>query len=164
MAAMNTSASKKPVKNLIERLRSDYPDVSFRRGSQDHWSPKNNTITYNSTEPTDKMSYGVLHELAHAQLGHTTYQSDFELLKMEALAWELAAKLGKKYGVKIDNEHIENCLDTYRDWLYARSTCPKCGVHTAQKDSGHYECFNCRTSWSVSHDRFVRPYRLSKSK
>ena len=147
---------------MIASLKADFPDFDFKPGSQDHWSPKRNTITYNSEEPAKKMSYGVLHELAHAQLGHTDYQSDFELLKMEALAWELAAKLGKKYGVKINDGHIQNCLDTYRDWLYARSTCPVCGTHSLQKDAKHYECFNCHNVWSVSHDRFVRPYRLNE--
>ena len=162
MAATNTSIKILPKADLIKRLRSDFPQFSFKSGSQDHWSPKSNTITYDTKETDEKMNYGVLHELAHAQLGHTNYQSDFELLKMEALAWDLAAKIGKKYSIKIDNDHIQNCLDTYRDWLYARSTCPTCGLHSLQKDSKHYECLNCHTVWSVSHDRFVRPYRLSK--
>ena len=157
MAAMSTSNN--PTKDFIGRLRKDFPQFKFKAGGQDHWSPKAKTIFYNSGEPALKMRYGTLHELAHALLGHTTYQSDFELLKMEALAWELAAKIAKKYRFKIDDEHIQNCLDTYRDWLYARSTCPKCGTHSLQRDGGHYQCFNCQAVWSVSHERFVRPYR-----
>jgi len=160
---MNTS-SNTASREFISKLKADYPKFKFRAGGQDHWSPKDTTIIYNSAESIKKMTYGVLHELAHALLGHVNYSSDFELLKMEALAWELAAKLGRKYKIRIDDDHIQNCLDTYRDWLHARSTCPACGVHSVQKDASHYECFNCHRTWSVSHDRFVRPYRLSKTK
>ncbi len=106
-------------------------------------------------------SYGVLHELAHAQLGHRNYHSDFELIKLESLAWELAAEIGRKYKVEIDDEHIQNCLDTYRDWLHARSLCPSCGMHVLQKDPHHYRCFNCGAQWRVTSGHFVRPYRLS---
>ena len=162
MAVTNTFAKKMPRKDLIKSLGADFPEFDFKAGQQDHWSPKNSTITYNPAEPAKKMHYGVLHELAHAKLQHTNYHSDFELLKMEALAWELAAEIGKKYGVKIDDDHIQNCLDTYRDWLYARSTCPACGTNSLQVDARHYECFNCHNIWSVSHQRFVRSYRLNK--
>lgn len=158
MAVSNT-----PVKNLVEsfitRLSKDFPELTFKPGGRDHWSPKTNTITYKPGMPFKETRYGVLHELAHAKLGHTNYHNDFELLKLEGLAWELAAKIGKKYGVKISSEHIQDCLDTYRDWLHARSQCPTCGVHVLQKDPYHYRCFNCHTEWKVTSGRFVRPYR-----
>src|SRR3970282_1184092 len=113
---MNT-LNKKSVKSFLTKLREDFPEFSFQPGSQDHWSPKANTITYKSTASLKEIQYGVLHELAHAKLGHTNYRNDFELLKLESLAWQLAAKVGKKYGVKIGDVHIQDCLDTYRDWL-----------------------------------------------
>jgi hypothetical protein len=101
----------------------------------------------------------VLHELAHAILDHSDYHGDFELLKLESDAWELAAKIGQSYNILIDDEHIQNCLDTYRDWLHRRSACPSCGTHVLQQDSAQYHCFNCNTSWHVSSGKFVRAYR-----
>jgi len=158
---MNTSSSIS--KNLVSRLAVDFPDLHFKVGKQEHWSPKTQTITYNPAEPAEKLGCALLHELAHAILDHNTYSSDFELLKLESEAWNLAAKLGKKYDIIIDDEHIQNCLDTYRDWLHRRSTCPKCGVHVLQKDVKHYQCYNCQASWRVSSGRFVRPYRRTDS-
>lgn len=154
-----TTLSNSKAKEFIERLSHDYPSFKFLPGQQDHWSPDAKTITFKEDEPLDKMLCGVLHELAHAQLEHKSYQSDFELLKLESKAWELASKLGRKYGVKISDDHIQNCLDTYRDWLHRRSACPTCGMHVLQKDSGSYHCFNCQASWKVSEGKFVRSYR-----
>jgi len=161
MVVTNTSSSTS--KELVEKLSLDYPDFKFKTGSQEHWSPKTQTITYNPDEPLEKFAFALLHELSHAILGHNTYASDFELLKLEAEAWELAANLGKKYGFAISEDHIQNCLDTYRDWLHRRSTCPKCGIHVLQKDSKNYQCYNCQTAWHVSSGRFVRPYRQTKT-
>jgi hypothetical protein len=153
MAATNLSSNTTSV--FIGRLAKDYPGYSFRSGPQEHWSPKTNTITFNPARPC----YGVLHELAHALLGHNTYNTDFELLKMEAEAWDMAVKLGENYKIVIDQNHIQNCLDTYRDWLHRRSTCPSCATHVLQDSTGNYHCYNCQTSWHVSTGRFVRPYR-----
>jgi ribosomal protein L37AE/L43A len=155
--AVTSTSSKTEV--FIKRLSSDYPDFTFKAGSQEHWSPQNNTITFDSKQSYKLLCYGLLHELAHALLEHSNYNSDFELLKLESDAWDVAARLGKKYGLRIDHEHIQNCLDTYRDWLYRRSTCPKCGTHVLQRDSQFYQCFNCQSVWKVSSGRFVRPYR-----
>ena len=154
-----TSLSNNKSKNFINRLSVDYPQFKFLPGAQEHWSPKHQTITYNSDEPQQKLQCGILHELAHALLNHSNYSSDFELVKLESEAWSLAAKMGKKYGVSISDDHIQNCLDTYRDWLHRRSSCPNCGAHVLQKDAHSYQCHNCRTSWQVSTGRFVRPYR-----
>lgn len=145
-------------------MAADYEEFKFKNGPQEHWSPKTQTITYNPEEPAEKFACAILHELAHALLAHNTYSSDFELLKLESEAWSLAAQLGKKYDVPISEDHIQNCLDTYRDWLHRRSSCPRCGTHVLQKDSNSYQCYNCQASWHVSSGRFVRPYRLTKTK
>lgn len=156
------SSSKAGVKEFIVRLKLDYPDFKFRQGKREHWSARTRTVIYNSKQDEGQLKFGILHELAHGILEHNNYSSDLELLKLEAEAWNLAAKLGKKYGVKITDEHIQKCLDTYRDWLHKRSRCPKCGMHIVQQDAGTYKCFNCQTVWSVTHQRFARPYRLSR--
>ena len=157
MAVTTTSSSK--AETFIKRLQVDYPNITFKAGRQEHWSPQTNSITYNANQSRKLLCYGLLHELAHALLEHANYSSDFELLKLERDAWELAVKLGRRYGVKVDQEHIQSCLDTYRDWLYRRSTCPTCGTHVLQRDSQFYQCFNCQSVWKVSSGRFVRPYR-----
>jgi len=141
MAVTTTLSST--TKSFIEQLAKDYPGFSIERGKQEHWSPRTNAITFNP----------------NALLGHTSYQSDFELLKMESEAWHLAAKIGLKYGVSISEDHIQNCLDTYRDWLHRRSQCPTCGLHVIQETNSNYKCFNCGSAWNVSSGRFVRPYR-----
>jgi hypothetical protein len=163
--AVTHSSNKTLNKEFVARLAKDFADISFEPGAQDHWSPRKNTITYKIDVPLRQLQFSLLHELAHAQLGHTNYRSDFELLKLESEAWQLAATLGKKYGVEITQDHIQNCLDTYRDWLHARSTCPACGLNALQSDPFHYRCHNCRTQWSVTTGHFARPYRrrLSRS-
>ncbi|HET9721895.1 MAG TPA: hypothetical protein VFP32_02600 [Candidatus Saccharimonadales bacterium] len=148
-----------PVEALVDRVARDYPQFKFVAGPHEHWSPRSHAITYNPSQPANDLRYGILHELSHALLGHHTYHSDFELLKLESDAWHLAAKIGRKYKIKIDDDHIQNCLDTYRDWLHRRSKCPTCGMHVMQTNSSDYKCFNCGTQWQVSSRRFSRAYR-----
>lgn len=145
---------------FVKRIARDYPQFKFVPGPQEHWSSKTKTITYSQSEPLAQLQYGLLHELAHALLGHNSYSSDFELLKLESAAWEMAVKIGKKYKVKLNPDHIQDCLDTYRDWLHRRSQCPGCGMHVLQNSPNSYKCFNCGTNWQVSSRRFARPYRL----
>jgi hypothetical protein len=94
-------------------------------------------------------------------LGHQTYRSDFELLLLEVAAWDKAKQLAASQGITMDEEHIQDCLDTYRDWLHERSTCPRCGTVSLQASPSEYNCHNCSASWQVSKSRFCRPYRLS---
>jgi hypothetical protein len=154
-----TSSSDKLLEEFVGRLAKDYPLFIFRPGKRTHWSPRLKTIYFNSNEGLDKLKSGLLHELAHGLLGHADYSSDFELLRMESEAWTRAAELGKRYKVDISDEYIQLCLDTYRDWLHRRSTCPVCGTHVMQKDSQSYQCYNCQTTWQVTGARFLRPYR-----
>lgn len=154
-----TPMQDKAVKVFLSRLRADYPQFRFRRGTQDYWSPGSKTIIYNGERPLVDLEYGLLHELAHALLNHRNYTSDFELLKLESEAWQTASTIAKNYGIEINEDHIQACLDTYRDWLHRRSSCPKCSMHVFQEDYDHYSCFNCQTKWSVGSDRFVRAYR-----
>jgi hypothetical protein len=148
------------VDDLLASLKTDYPHISFSPGAMFFWSPETSSVTYaiSSTQP-DIATWSLLHEVSHGILGHKTYNSDFELMKLEVEAWSYARKLAKKYGLRIDQEHIEDCLDTYRDWLHGRSTCPTCSTVCIQKDPKTYQCFNCQSVWQVSSSRFCRPYR-----
>lgn len=146
--------------SLLNKLRGDYPGLRFVQGEAFYWSPRDKSITYGSASTQPQVArWSLLHEVSHGILEHLTYKSDFELMKLEVEAWQYAKGLAKKYGIKIDPEHIQDCLDTYRDWLHRRSTCPTCGTVSIQKDPKTYECFNCKTVWHVSSSRFCRPYR-----
>lgn len=149
------------LERLVDQLRQDFPAIKFKLGEREYWSARQNSIFYSPARPK-KAQIGILHELGHALLGHRTYASDFELLRMEAAAWAKAVELGRHYGLKISDEHIQNCLDTYRHWLYKRSLCPACASQGVQTSNTKYRCPNCQKDWSVTSSRFRRPYRLSK--
>ena len=144
---------------LISRLRADYPRFSFTAGELASWSPHLQQITYRNDEG-DEAIWSLFHELGHALLDHNTYNSDLELLQKEAAAWEKAKSIGVGYKLEIHPDHIQDCLDTYRDWLHRRSTCPACNAHGLQTSQRLYQCPNCRNTWKVSSARFCRPYRL----
>ncbi len=85
----------------------------------------------------------ILHEVGHALLEHNFYTTDLERLKMERAAWEKARELCSTYGVEYDEDYVETALDSYRDWLHARSRCPRCQVTRFQDDRGEYHCPEC---------------------
>jgi ribosomal protein S27AE len=150
------------MESILERLRQDYPILEFVESDAFYWSPFDKKIHYANGSPI-AAQWSVLHETAHALLEHTAYSLDFELLQMEVAAWELAKELAAKYGIAMDDDHIQNCLDSYRDWLYKRSICPSCGNRSTQHDNGsRYQCFNCHGTWAVTSSRFCRPYRHSR--
>lgn len=149
--------------NLLATLQNDFPKLHFVPSKRFYWSPKQNTIHYVEKKNDIAAQWSLLHELSHAHLGHQLFKSDFELLLMEVEAWEKARSLGKKYGIAIDSGHIQDCLDTYRDWLYQRSTCPVCASCSLQTDHRTYRCHNCNTVWHVSSSRLCRPYRRLSS-
>jgi hypothetical protein len=138
------------IDNLLPLIKNDFPDIQFVPGQDFHWSPRDNKITYTTHQAVAEHGvWALLHELAHATLGHFEYENDFELLKIENLAWQQAKYLAKKYHVSINSDHIQDCLDTYRDWLHNRSSCPICGVVSLQGPDKLYKCFNCKTKWKV---------------
>ncbi|HEY5152831.1 MAG TPA: ImmA/IrrE family metallo-endopeptidase [Candidatus Saccharimonadales bacterium] len=148
---------------LIARLRAEFPDLHFTPGSQFYWSPETTEIFYKARTRDQHAVWSLLHETGHALLGHRGYKADFELLKLEVAAWEHARKLALSLKLAIDEDHIQDCLDTYRDWLYKRSICPNCTTKSLQQgDFVHYRCFNCHAIWRVTASRFCRAYRRQK--
>ncbi|HUD03662.1 MAG TPA: hypothetical protein VMR51_02640 [Patescibacteria group bacterium] len=140
------------INNLLPILIRDFPDIKFQSGENFSWSPKERKIIYTTHQSVAEHGvWALLHEVAHASLGHINYHNDFDLLKLETRTWRQAKILGKKYDINIDNEHIQDCLDTYRDWLHSRAKCPKCGVVSLQRNDGLYQCFNCKNTWKVSY-------------
>ncbi len=155
-----TNQPNKQMKKLINRLKVEYPGVNFELGDRFTWSPEHQTVFYKASTPADIVdSWSLLHEVGHAILKHNNYKTDFELVQMEAAAWQKALALSKKYEVKIDQDHVQDCLDTYRDWLHKRSLCPECSLSSLQIDEKTYKCLNCSAQWQVSKSKLCRSYR-----
>lgn len=145
---------------LLSSLRNRHKDLVFEEAKTFYWSPKQQIIFYSPLAlDSPEGAWSLLHELSHALLEHQDFNSDFELLQIEVAAWQKAQELAKEYNIDIDADHIEDCLDTYRDWLYQRSSCPSCTSCSLQVDKHTYSCLNCGTRWQVSQSRLCRPYR-----
>jgi hypothetical protein len=159
MSSQSSTTSK-----LLKQLTKTYPELTFSESEQFYWSPKKMTVFYDPKKlAIDTGSWSLLHETSHGILGHRSYSSDFELLKYEVEAWQKAKDIAREYDIQIAQEHIEDCLDSYRDWLYARSTCTLCRLNSLQVSDNTYECLNCGNVWRVSASRFCRPYRMALS-
>lgn len=146
---------------IVQKLRQQYLDISFVEGDVFRWSPKNKQVIYTS-DNSEQATWSVLHETGHALLNHASYTSDMQLLKKEVSAWEKAVQLAPRFGITIDDNYIQDCLDTYREWIHKRSSCPNCSLKGIQEASDTYICLNCKTAWRVTVERFCRPYRRSE--
>ena len=145
---------------LIDRISGLVPGVAIEAGGVFLWSPENNKVLFNESKiGTKHGQWSLLHEISHAALNHRSYKNDFELLQFEVAAWRNAKEVARTLDITIDQNFIEDCLDTYRDWLHQRSTCPTCGNGGLQHDMQSYRCHNCLSAWHVSQSRFCRPYR-----
>lgn len=149
--------------SLLLTLEKDFPGLIFASGEAFCWSPKDRTVWYALGRNGREADWALLHEVGHALLEHHNYRSDLELISLESQAWGQAKELGLRYGCQIDPDHIEDCMDTYRDWLHQRSACPVCSTHSLQQDARHYHCHNCGQIWAVTASRFCRPYRRKES-
>ena len=148
------------MQSLLKSLSTQFPDLQFSVGTEFCWSPETREVFYKADAADLTAQWSLLHETGHALLEHQTYKADFELLQMEIAAWERARLLASELAVVIDEDHIQDCLDSYRDWLYQRSLCPNCSTQCMQEaDYMHYRCFNCHAMWRVSANRFARAYR-----
>lgn len=161
MVVMSMQSNMHASSSLLEKLATENPRLSFTEGQDFYWSPKDQTVHYNKDKlDSTEGGWSLIHELAHGLLGHSTYKTDYELLSYEVEAWQKAVEIAERQNVTIDISHIEECLDSYRDWLYARSTCPTCKLNSLQVSPDAYKCMNCLCKWTVSPSRFCRPYRL----
>lgn len=139
--------------SLIQKLKSDFPDIQIEKGDDFHWSFKDSTVTYTDNDNKTLPAH-LLHEMAHAILGHKAYQRDIQLLGFERDAWAYAKEtLSPRYGQRIADEIIKASLDSYRDWLHARSTCPKCSSTGVEIKKAIYGCPVCSGQWRVNEAR-----------
>ena len=144
----------------IDEIQSKFTSYSFVEGELFYWSAKSQSVYYNRAElETPPGLYRLLHELGHALCDHQTFQSGVALLSLEVEAWEKAKEIAADYNVTIPEDHIESCLDSYRDWLHKRSTCPKCETISVEYEPNYYRCFNCLHRWNVSGNQLLRCYR-----
>ena len=125
---------------FLEFLRSKYPEIRFRMGAKFAFRPPK-TVVVGPVEPSWRLL--ILHEVGHAVCGHRDFRTDVERLKMEVQAWEKAKELAVQYEIEVDEDLIQNELDTYRDWLHQKSRCPKCGLTRFQTPDSRYHCPLC---------------------
>jgi Zn finger protein HypA/HybF involved in hydrogenase expression len=149
-------------KNLLAKLESDFPEFKFKKSDCFLWSPKQKTIFFEDI--SDNFQIYLIHEIAHAILGHSDYDRDIELVKMESEAWYKAIEIAKKYSINIDENWIQDTLDTYREWLHLRSTCPDCKANGIQKEQKHYQCIACGRNWRVNEAKTCGLKRYSIDK
>jgi hypothetical protein len=147
---------------LLSRLKINYPQFSFKLGDDFSWSSSDNTIYYN--KKIKNQSVFLLHELSHALLGHSNYTSDVQLITMERQAWGHTLELARSYNIIVSDQIIQSNLDSYRDWLHSRSTCPECQATGLQIKELVYQCPVCSHKWQVNEARTcaLRRYRLEK--
>ncbi len=147
------------IHSLLLELNTKFPQITFEPSERFAWSPDKQTVFYDETD--DNALELFLHELSHGLLGHHDYQKDIELLAMETAAWEKAFSLAKEFNTKIDEDVSRKHLDTYRDWMHARSTCPDCEATGYQTKKDTYTCVACGGSWRVNEARLCGLKRYS---
>mgnify|MGYP004417316260 CR=1 FL=1 len=149
------------VSSLITQLTIDYPSISFQPAKEFRWSAEQQIIFI---DPMVLHAEAFcLHELSHAILKHYRYNKDIDLVKLERDAWDYAQKtLSGKYNVTIPETVIQDNLDTYRDWLHARSSCPTCGASGVQSNRSDYHCIACGQNWQVNEARICALRRYKK--
>lgn len=142
--------------SLLKQLKETLPHLRFEAGEHFLWSPETATVTYKKTGNPALL----LHEVAHALLEHTQYERDVQLVAMERAAWEEARKMSTTYSVPFSDDLVEEHLDTYRDWLHARSTCPNCKATGFQTSADTYSCPACTQAWRVNEARLCQLRRV----
>lgn len=147
-------------RSLIKQLRGDFPGYTFESSDNFWWSANHQTIHFDPTA-TNSAVYS-LHELSHALLEHSGYEYDIDLVKLERDAWDYAKRiLSPEYNVAIEDTIIQDNLDTYRDWLHARSQCPACEATGLQTKQRAYHCLACGHQWRVNEARICALRRYS---
>lgn len=149
---------------LVSRTRqvAGLQNLTLIKGEVFGWNHIACAVTYNPRDP-NAIAY-LLHEFGHALLGHTNYRQDVELLQMERAAWDEAIKLSREYHIDIEEDLVEDALDSYRDWLHMRSLCPHCQSTGIQVSPGHYECLACHHTWRVNEARTCALRRYDSKK
>lgn len=146
---MSTLSKQLKIKDIV----SLFPELKFESGKSLSWNPIKESITLPEKDGINVI-YGLIHEIAHAKLIHNSFSHDIELIKMEREAWNKGCEIAQDLlGLKIDSGYIEDCLDSYREWLYKRSLCPRCALSGFQVNDHEYSCPHCLIDWKVPPSR-----------
>ena len=135
---------------LVAQLQKDYPDFRFISGRRFSFRPPKTIVI--GPDEGETTPFLIFHELGHALSKKYRYDLSIERLKIESLAWQEAKKAyqaclssGKYPNLPPwDEGFAEDQLDTYRDWLHAKSKCKTCGLTMYEKNS-HWFCPYCST-------------------
>lgn len=152
------------ITSAYDRLVRDFRDINFVIGDDFHWSAIDRTITHPRIDSEDSFSL-LLHEVGHAKLDHYQYSRDIELIDMERQAWEHAVtKLAPQYGhsLAMDDDVVQDALDSYRNWLHARSSCPGCQAIGIEVSTLYYGCLVCQSNWRVNEARVCQLRRFKQ--
>lgn len=162
MAATTTAQ----LNSIWQHVKRDHPEFIFAETETARWSPDEQTVYHQAITSRDAL-VDALHELGHGLCRHRDFTQDISLLAMEREAWDMAAQLGERYMTPISPGRIDTALDTYREWLHARSRCPTCsGAGLQAKDDTHYRCLLCDTTWRANDARQceLRRYTTQKTR
>lgn len=159
------AASTMPkISSLLDKISADFSDLKFAKDDTFYWSPKSQTIFHPNIDALEDILF-LLHEIGHARLNHLEYSRDIELIDMEREAWKYACqKLAPKYGIPLsmDDDLVEDSLDSYRQWLNSRSTCPTCHAIGLEQAKQTYACLVCKGHWTVNEARTCGLKRYKK--
>lgn len=147
--------------SLVTKLSADFPELSLVPSDAFSWDPSKKSIFYATKFPSSAAL--LLHELSHALLDHDSYEKDIQLVAMERDAWGKAVELAAKYGVDTDEDMVQDHLDSYREWMHARSRCPSCDAVGVQSGKNTYHCVACRADWTVNEARLcgLKRYKIT---
>ena len=98
--------------SLVAKLQKDFPTISFEQSEDFYWSPTVSTVHFGPIRtPEDTLT--LLHEVAHAHLGHSHFNRDLDLIHIEREAWDhVRDVLGPRYSIQATEDDIEDMLDT----------------------------------------------------
>lgn len=149
---------------LLSRVKGLFPSLQFINSDIFYWSSDENAVYFNSKLlNSGEGVHSLLHETSHGLLHHQSFAYDVELLKMEIEAWTHAKGLLRKFGIEPETERIEQCLNTYRDWIYERSICPCCNQTGIQQSDQSYRCIACLSAWKVPVNQNCRIVKIRQS-
>lgn len=157
MSRASTTRKIEEFEFIVEKLRVMFPNVNFVESNESSWSYKHKRIYYNKNSATAQDD--LLHEIGHMKADHHDYSSDTQLLKYESDAWKIAETVAKELDLTIDKKYIEQCMDSYRTWIYSRSLCPVCHQVAIEGIGRTYKCINCSKKWKVGDNQKSRIYK-----
>jgi hypothetical protein len=148
--------------STINRITLAFPNLSFVSAQTFMWSAHKKIVFFDPKRvKTPKGIMGLLNEIGHATLEHQNFEYDIDLLKMEVGAWQKAQKIGHGFEIVISPKHIDECLESYRLWIFKRSRCPQCQNTGIQINATNYRCFMCANVWRVARNcSSTRPRRM----